>query len=42
MFVDWSWEKFLWLTSNTEDNVPVFMKELKQVNDFGEEIKIDF
>jgi len=42
MFVDWSWQKFLWLTSNTEDNVPVFMKELKQVNDFGEEIKIDF
>lgn len=41
MFVDWSWQKFLWLTSNTEDNVPVFMKELKQVNDFGEEIKID-
>lgn len=42
MFVDWSWQKFLWLTSNTEDNVPVFMKELKQVNDFGEEIKVDF
>lgn len=41
MFVDWSWQKFLWLTSNSDDNVPVFMKELKQVNDFGEEIKID-
>lgn len=39
LFVDWSWQKFLWLTSNTDENIPVFMKDFKQVTDFGGKIR---